>query len=301
VLTIGSLFSGIGGLELGLERAGMRTVWQVEMDDYATQILARHWPDAIRFRDVREVGSHNLPHVDLICGGFPCQDISYAGKGAGIAGERSGLWSEFARIVRELRPRYVVVENVSALLARGLGVVLGDLAACGYDAEWDCIPAAAVGAYHLRDRIFIVAYPHGERHARREQRVDDLGRISAAAAESDEADRAMADAISERCDERPPPGGIQARESIPCSHRSRSRLGECGIFGGDARRELADAFRRNRTGAGVWATEPDVGRVAHGVPNRVDRIRCLGNAVVPQVAEFIGRRIIAMEEACAAS
>src|SRR5690606_14094616 len=222
VLTIGSLFSGIGGLELGLERAGMRTVWQVEMDDYATKILERHWPDAIRFRDVREVGAHNLPPVDLICGGFPCQDISYAGKGAGIKGERSGLWTEFARIVRELRPTYVLVENVAALLARGLDVVLGDLAACGYDAEWDCIPAAAVGAYHLRDRIFIVAYTHGERHVRREQSVSELGRISAAAAESALTDRALADAKSVRRDERPPPGGVQAREPIPCSHRSRA-------------------------------------------------------------------------------
>jgi len=289
VLTIGSLFSGIGGLELGLERAGMRTVWQVEMDDYATRILERHWPDAIRFRDVRAVGAHNLPPVDLICGGFPCQDISYAGKGAGIAGERSGLWTEFARIVRELRPRYVLVENVAALLARGLDVVLGDLAACGYDAEWDCIPAAAVGAYHLRDRIFIVAYTHGERNVR------------AAAAESALADRAMADASGVRLDETSMPCGVQAQDHSPCSHCSRSQLGEWGVFGGDARRELAAAFQRNRTGEGIWATEPDVGRVAHGVPNRVDRIRCLGNAVVPQVAEFIGRRIIAMEEACAAS
>src|SRR5690606_2941096 len=293
VLTIGSLFSGIGGLELGLERAGMRTVWQVEMDDYATRILERHWPDAIRFRDVREVGSHNLPPVDLICGGFPCQDISYAGKGAGIAGERSGLWTEFARIVRELRPRYVLVENVAALLSRGLDVVLGDLAACGYDAEWDCIPAAAVGAYHLRDRIFIVAYTQGDRHVR------------AAAAESTLADRALADANSVRRDERPQPGGVQAREPIPCSHHSRAypafaRLEERMVFGSDAREELEAAFRRNRTGEGIWATEPNVGRVAHGVPYRVDRIRCLGNAVVPQVAEFIGRRIIAMEEACAA-
>jgi len=289
VLTIGSLFSGVGGLELGLERAGMRTVWQVEMDDYATKILERHWPDAIRFRDVREVGAHNLPPVDLICGGFPCQDISYAGKGAGIKGERSGLWTEFARIVRELRPRFVVVENVAALLSRGLDVVLGDLAACGYDAEWDCIPAAAVGAYHLRDRIFIVAYTHGERNVR------------AAAAESALADRAMADANSDRCDDRPPLGGVQAPAHSPCSHCSRPRPGEWRVFGDDARRELTAAFQRHRTGEGIWATEPDVGRVAHGVPAWVDRIRCLGNAVVPQVAEFIGRRIIAMEEACAAS
>lgn len=322
MLTIGSLFSGIGGLELGLERAGMRTVWQVEMDDYASKILERHWPDALRFRDVREVGSHNLPPVDLICGGFPCQDISFAGKGAGIAGERSGLWSEFARIVRELRPRYVVVENVAALLARGLGVVLGDLAACGYDAEWDCIPAAAVGAHHLRDRIFIVAYAHGD--ALWEQQVSDLGRSGAAVAAFDGADRALADAASERLDERLQLVGAPAKEPLPSDPRShphpyRERLSERAkrdgeaeagrsVFAGrdagglrDAASELRSTFQRNREGEGIWATEPDVGRVAHGVPARVDRLRCLGNAVVPQVAEFIGRRIVAMEEACAAS
>jgi site-specific DNA-cytosine methylase len=104
-----------------------------------------------------------VPYVDVLCGGFPCQDLSYAGKGAGLDGERSGLWGEYARLIRELRPRYVVVENVSALLARGLGRVLGDLAACGYDAEWDCIPASAVGAPHRRDRVWLVAYPGGER------------------------------------------------------------------------------------------------------------------------------------------
>lgn len=143
-LTVGSLFSGIGGLELGLERAGMRTVWQVEQNEYCRKVLAKHWPDVQRFIDVREVGAHNLPPVDLICGGFPCQDISNAGTMEGLAGERSGLWSEYARIVRELRPRYVVVENVSALLARGIGCVLGDLAGLG--------SAAGSGVYRSADR-----------------------------------------------------------------------------------------------------------------------------------------------------
>jgi DNA (cytosine-5)-methyltransferase 1 len=165
VLTVGSLFAGIGGFDLGFERAGMRTLWQVEQSEFCRRVLERHFPDA-RFNDVRDVtGAPTLSratlleYVDVLCGGFPCQDLSYAGKGAGIDGERSGLWSEYARIVGELRPRYVVVENVSALLARGLGRVLGDLAALGYDAEWDCIPASAVGAPHRRDRLWLVAYP----------------------------------------------------------------------------------------------------------------------------------------------
>ena len=160
---IGSLFSGIGGLELGLERAGLGPVaWQVELSDYCRSILARHWPDAERFADVRTVGADQLRLVDVVCGGFPCQDISSAGRRAGIDGEKSGLWSEYARIVETLRPPLVVIENVAALRSRGLGRVLRDLAARGYDAEWDCVPAAAVGAPHLRDRLFVVAYAHGD-------------------------------------------------------------------------------------------------------------------------------------------
>src|SRR5512146_2306862 len=115
-LTIGSLFSGIGGLELGLERAGLGpVVWQVEKDAYCRAVLAKHWPDATRYEDVKDVGRGNLHNVDLICGGFPCQDVSCAGKRAGISGERSGLWTEFARITGELRPRYVIVENTAGL------------------------------------------------------------------------------------------------------------------------------------------------------------------------------------------
>ena len=167
MLTIGSLFSGIGGIELGLERAGLGpVVWQAENDPYCLRVLEKHWPDVRRYTDVRQV-DENTGRPDIICGGFPCQDLSYAGKGAGIDGARSGLWSEFIRVVRLFRPAFVVVENVPALLGRGMGRVLRDLAACGYDAEWDCIPAAAVGAPHRRDRIFIVAYPNGCKQGRR--------------------------------------------------------------------------------------------------------------------------------------
>ena len=157
--SIGSLFSGIGGLELGLEVAGVgQTVWQVEQDEYCQGILAKHWPEAERHHDIKAVGINNLKRVDLICGGFPCQDISLAGSGTGLAGERSGLWWEMFRVIRELRPRYVVVENVPALTSRGLGAVLGNLASIGYDAQWDCISAASIGACHHRDRIFIIAW-----------------------------------------------------------------------------------------------------------------------------------------------
>ena len=177
MLTFGSLFAGIGGLDLGLERAGMKCKWQVEIDDYATKVLERHWPNVRRWRDIttfppdarRELlegrqpqradnGPESSPwRVDLICGGFPCQDISYAGRGAGLKGERSGLFFEAIRVVRQLKPRYVLLENVAAILTRGLDRVLGELGQIGYDCEWHCIPAAAVGAPHIRDRTFILA------------------------------------------------------------------------------------------------------------------------------------------------
>lgn len=265
-LTFGSLFAGIGGLDLGLERAGMVCKWQVEIDDYATRVLVKHWPNVPKFRDVRSVGAHNLPAVDLICGGFPCQDISNAGKQAGIDGSRSGLWSEYERIVRELRPRYVLVENVAALLVRGMGQVLGDLAAIGYDCEWQCIPAAAVGAPHLRDRIFIVAYTPIERN--RSIPIQSR-RQNKASSHLDGRRQALVYANSYQA-------WRQSRSDEEAEGRWMPHLGE-----------------RFSGGRGPWRTEPDVARVADGIPSRLDRVRGLGNAVVPQVAELIGRWIVA--------
>jgi DNA (cytosine-5)-methyltransferase 1 len=169
-VTYGSLFAGIGGFDLGFERAGLTCKWQVEIDPFCRRVLAKHWPHVERFEDVRTVGAHNLPPVDVLCGGFPCQDISNAGKRVGIDGERSGLWSEFARLIGELRPRYVVVENVAGLLIRGMGRVCGDLAAFGYDAEWDVVSACALGAPHARERVFIVAHPQGQRQGQLRRR-----------------------------------------------------------------------------------------------------------------------------------
>jgi DNA (cytosine-5)-methyltransferase 1 len=173
-LTVGSLFAGIGGFDLGFERAGFKVKWQVEIDPFCRAELVRRWPDVKRYEDVQEVHGEGqgywyvcgesghcadcLERVDVIVGGFPCQDISHAGAGAGLAGARSGLWREFARIISALRPRYVVVENVAALLERGMGTVLGDLADLGYDAVWDCVRASDFGADHERNRLFIVAF-----------------------------------------------------------------------------------------------------------------------------------------------
>ena len=237
-MTFGSLFAGIGGMDLGLERSGMTCKWQVEIDPFARRVLAKHWPDVRQHDDVRTFPPTAAEEwsVDLVCGGFPCQDISFAGPGAGINGARSGLWLEYARIIRDLRPRYVLVENVSALLVRGMGEVLGTLAALGLDAEWSCIPASAIGAPHRRDRIFIVAYSDSHKHL-------------CGMAEGQE-------------------GSGQAKE----------------IFGSKPVRTT------------WWDSEPRLGRVADGIPSSVvePRLQGLGNSVVPQVAEWIGRRIIAM-------
>ena len=158
------LFSGIGGFSLGLERAGMTTVAFCEIDPYCRKVLRKHWPDVPIYDDVRTLTADALRRdgiadVDVICGGFPCQDISRAGGQVGLDGERSGLWSEIARLVGELRPSLVIVENVAALLDNGMGRVLGDLSDLGYDAEWSTVSACSVGLPHVRQRVFIVAYP----------------------------------------------------------------------------------------------------------------------------------------------
>jgi DNA (cytosine-5)-methyltransferase 1 len=153
------LFSGIGGLELGLEWAGLgETLWQVEQDEYCRSVLAKHWPNAERFEDVRTIGVDNIRGADVICGGFPCQDISVAGSGTGLDGDRSGLWWEFDRLIGLVLPRFVVIENVPALTHRGLSEILCALARRGYSAEWDTISAAAIGARHRRDRLFLIAW-----------------------------------------------------------------------------------------------------------------------------------------------
>jgi DNA (cytosine-5)-methyltransferase 1 len=313
-VNVGSLFAGIGGFDLGFERCGMRTSWQVEKEPYCRAVLARHFPEATRFEDVREVGSHNLEAVDLICGGFPCQDLSPAGRGAGLDGARSGLWSEFARIVRELRPGYVVVENVPALLTgKGkrwdrapVGRVLGDLAEAGYDAEWACLSAGEFGAPHLRKRIWLVAYPARDAEAR------------PAAAAGSERERARQGGAEGGAGEVADANGDGRPQGLRLGAGAGERAGPPDPLGGGPGEALADAEghgerpglrsgekgrergRRpadgRRSGAeSPWAVEPGVGRVADGVPDRVDRLAALGNALLPQIAEWIGRRILACE------
>lgn len=170
MIRIGSLFSGCGGLDMGIEAAlgpDAETVWQVEKDPYATKVLEKHWPNAERYTDVRAVGSHNLSPCDVLIGGFPCTEVSISNNKwgdpdkVGLEGDNSGLWREMYRIIREMEPRGVVIENVPALADRGLGQVLGDLMALSglyRYIEWDCLSAKAVGARHRRDRIFIICH-----------------------------------------------------------------------------------------------------------------------------------------------
>jgi DNA (cytosine-5)-methyltransferase 1 len=221
MITVGSLFSGIGGLELGLEMTGgFVTKWQVECDDYATRVLEQHWPNARRYRDVREVGRHNLEQVDLLCGGFPCQPFSHAARGRNVAID---LWPEMRRVVDDLRPTWVLAENVTH---KAIGRARDDLRRMGWYAEIRSVGAHEIGADHMRNRWWVLAHAHNE------------GKL----------------------------------------HRFV-----------DAEVAVVSPVRDDLWG---WACFPRGRGVAHGVPHRVDRLRCLGNAVVPQVAQWIGYRIL---------
>ncbi len=262
-----ALFAGAGGGILGGRLIGWRTVCAVEIDPYARRVLlARQddgclepfpiWDDVCTFDGRPWAGL-----VDVVSGGFPCQDISCAGKGGGIAGSRSGLWREMARIIGEVRPRFAFVENSPVLTSRGLGTVLGDLAALGYDATWGVLGACDAGAPHRRERIWITAESdcHGRQAGQAEsQRGATLQPHTEAGCED------VADAYIEH---------EQGLVTSDTNSEDRSQQGK-----------RPAGPRRN--GVGWWATEPDMGRVAHGVAYRVDRLRCLGNGQVPAVARL---------------
>lgn len=237
------LFAGIGGFTLGLERAGFETVAFCEIEPYAQKVLRKNWPEVPIYDDVRDITAERLVSdgisVDVITGGFPCQDISVAGKQAGIEGERSGLWTECARLIRELQPRYAIFENVTNLLNGERGDwfkrVLWDISAIGYDAEWHCVPACYLGAAHRRDRVWIIAYP-----------------------------------ISTRME------GLDIQKSIR-AYPQESRRWELTRAIDEAL--PADDYARMRG-------------TIDGIPDIMDRLKCLGNAVVPQIPEVIGRAIL---------
>jgi len=226
-----SLFAGIGGIDLGLERAGHACVAQVEIDPYCRRVLAKHWPDVWRHDDVRTFDPTSCPTFDAITAGFPCQDVSNAGKRAGVSASRSGLYREVVRCLCVARPKRALLENVAALLARGMGTILGDLATIGYDAEWDCVPACSVGAPHCRDRVFIVADSERDKQWRSESRCGQVRRVG------------------------------RVGQSISWDRPWQAAL--AAIRGVD-----------------------------DGLPRSVERTDALRNAVVPQVAEFVGRHML---------
>lgn len=296
----------------------MRTVAFCEVDTYCRSVLRRHWPRVPIYRDVAETTGERLRadgiSVDLVAGGFPCQDLSVAGSGAGLAGARSGLWAEFARILGEVRPRFAIVENVPGLISRDdgrwFGRVLGDLAALGFDAEWHCIPASAIGAPHRRDRVWIIAYPLRDRPRQPLQSIAVAGRGVAADSRRHGSLRDVSDADRGGCEEQrlaEPSGEQSERRRVADRLRPDGRLDDAAADT-DADGEglspskrgpvlSARAWNAGRAASQLhwWTAESDVGRMAHGVPGRVDRLRALGNAVVPQIPEIIGRAIIASE------
>jgi len=233
------LFAGIGGFALGAYWAGLRfdEHYYSEVDKYAMRVYQQRFPDAIGLGDITKIDGSKLPYGDwIIAGGFPCQDISVAGKGAGLAGARSGLWFEMLRLIGDLRPRYAIVENVGALLVRGIDTVLGTLAEIGYDAEWQIISAASVGAPHRRDRVYIVAYPKGKRFVQGayENRI----------------------------------GSENIKKTFNWGNRKPPVSGSV-------------------LGLNWISAPPGICGVDDGLPETVDRLRCLGNAIVPQCAEVI--------------
>jgi DNA (cytosine-5)-methyltransferase 1 len=238
-LKVLSLFAGIGGFDLGLERTGgFETVAFCEINEFCRRVLAKHWPDVPCYEDVQALTADRLHAdgiaIDVICGGFPCQDLSTSGSKLGLAGARSGLWFEYLRLVRELRPKFIIVENSPELLDRWMGDILGALASLGYDAEWHCIPASAVGAPHRRDRVWIVANATGVGQPQSGRRVHSL-------------------------------------RSTPNAYREANYL--------------VDAFQRGAL--------PFVCGGHDGPTGSVDELTALGNAVVPQIVEQIGRAILA--------
>ena len=298
-LTVGSLFSGIGGFELGLERTGgFKTVWQCEIDPFCQKILEKHWPDVKRFTDIKKMGiEEGIPHVNVICGGFPCQPVSCAGKRKGKEDER-WLWPEFCRVVRCVRPEWVLVENVPGLLSADSGRlfagILRDLSESGYDAEWNIVSAASVGAPHLRRRVFVVAHAMQQRTDGRQEDSTFLGNGRTQSILRSELQRKSApadvgrDGKSQRND---------GKETLANTKISRLKISErtSGPESGLAGSERGRIFRREPTG--TWPIESGFCRMADGIPSGVDRLRALGNAIVPQCATYIAECVLKYQEA----
>ena len=390
-MTFGSLFSGIGGIDIGLERVGFQPLWQCEINKFCRDLLTKRWPDLKLYGDIEDI-DEKTPRPDVLCGGFPCQDISTANtKGKGLDGAKSGLWFEFYRVIRILRPRYVLVENVANLVNKGLDRILQGLAEIGYDAEWQVLSAAQFGAWHLRRRIFIVAYtnsfdgqvsgetkfdldwtdygvqrewnespdssqrrrstitPTDPQELQRYGRSNNHGFSSQSREISEFGDsggeNAASDSTSQQHRRQNHSSGCEvarAHSSGEWGEKDAGSPGDCGektsahtncVFAGGTSQPVrpreggmgfgfggngqyvrnpseamvdSDGSRYEKHGRSFtifpeqfaseryswWKAEPGICRVHDGIPNRVDRLRSLGNAVVPQVAEYVGRLIM---------
>jgi DNA (cytosine-5)-methyltransferase 1 len=320
-MRLGSLFAGIGGFDYAAQQLGWTTAWVSEVDPWCNAVLKKHWPDVPNLGDITAIDFSQAPAIDVLCGGFPCQDISSAGKGAGITGARSGLWSHYARAIEALRPKWVLIENVSILRRRGLDRVLRDLDALGYDAEWHCVPASAVGAPHQRDRIWIVAYPRSVSAADRERPVHgQAGEHPAEAGVDAQRDAATGGAALGDSE----PAGLQGCPGLRDTRTGRPNVEPAaGAEGlrvpqGDTDHPRLEGLGRLLERAHEWSAwtngeavrgydgstrlvAPGVPLLAHGLPGRVGQLRAYGNAIVPQVALLFFHAIQEYEATCAAA
>jgi len=304
MLTYGSLFTGIGGIDLGFNWAGLRCQWQVEINDFCQRVLNKNFPGVERFRDVRKTGKHNLKPVDIVAGGFPCQPHSYAGKRKGAADDRN-LWPEYRRIVAELKPAYVIGENVPGIRTTILDDVLSDLEDLDYTCQTFVIPACAHNAPHKRDRVWVVAYANRQQA---HQQLQQPSRFSGQPGQSLEAGQEalrpangktsnnhntrfceiLADPDSTRKSQ--PQGRIEEQwgwagngsQTLP--HTNGKRRARSATQPQQTRRQRIE-------GRSWWEAEPGICRVVDGFPGRVDRLKSLGNAVVPQQAYFIAQLV----------
>lgn len=336
-MTVGSLFSGIGGFDLGLERAGMTIKWQVEIDDFCNKVLEKHWPDVKRYRDIKAIGGEELEPVDVICGGFPCQPFSAAGKRRSKEDDRY-LWPEMLRIIRAVRPNWIIGENVAGIVNLALDDVLSDLENEGYSCQSFIIPACAVNAPHRRDRVWIAArarqQPEGDESRRlsgeqqhsgeTKQRPEEGNRPSNGNQDATNADnsrsRTSRDGINREWQEKDKgQEGFAQYESSgynKATSNSESKSGESDVqrcnrsaeqeqLGENTIKSIVDRGSDVPTDSERWGIPwlpiaASLCRVDDGLPRRMDRakrLKALGNAVVPQIVEIIGRAIIQIEQA----
>lgn len=282
------LFSGIGGFSLGLERAGMETIAFCEIEPFCQKVLKKHWPDVPVFDDIRKLTANELPKKpDVICGGYPCQPFSVAGKQRGKEDDRH-LWPEMFRLIREIKPAWIIAENVAGHVNLGLDEVLFDLESEGYQTQPFVIPACSLNAHHRRDRVWIVGHsehngsPTNEKYGKPEENGNHIQKGAIQASQS-------TGASSSR--------GSHKMEILGNTCCSRMQVGIPEQEQWQKGKPKKSNNRGNRlngwSGNSIWSTEPDVGRVADGIPDRVDRIKSLGNSVVPQIPEIIGKAILA--------